>query len=55
MNILAEVSNAGALSLIGWLIVIGCLLGAAWCAFHQALVAAVGLLVVAIIAAALLL
>ena len=52
---IAAVSHAGALVLIGWLIVIGCVVGAAWTAFHGQVVPAILLLVVAVIAGALLL
>lgn len=52
---IATVSNAGALALIGWLIVLGCLVAAGVAAWRAAWIAAGALLVVAIVAAALLL
>jgi hypothetical protein len=52
---IATVSTVGALALIGWLIVIGCLVAAAVAGFRGAWVPCLLLVVVAIIAAALLL
>jgi hypothetical protein len=53
--VIAVVSSTGALVLIGWLIVIGCLIAAGVAAWRAAWVVTGLLLVVAIIAAALLL
>lgn len=52
---IAAVSHLEALALIGWLIVLGCIVAAAFSAFRAAWVACGLLLVVAIVAAALLL
>jgi hypothetical protein len=53
--LLAAAETGEAIWLLGLLIVIGCLAGAAYCAFHERVVAAVLLVVVAIFAGVLLL
>lgn len=52
---LAAARAGEAVWLLGLLIVLGCLAGAAWCAFHERVIAALLLVVVAIFAGVLLL